>query len=61
MKKKTSLNIGLLGMGTIGTGVAQLLCEQRDFFLTKLAMDLNLAKVADKDWSKGKHLCEREL
>jgi len=43
------INIGLLGCGTIGTGVAKLLLEQRDLIASRLGAVLNLARVADLD------------
>ncbi len=43
------INIGLLGCGTVGTGVAKLLLEQRDLIASRLGAVLNLARVADLD------------
>lgn len=46
MKK---INIGLLGCGTIGTGVAKILIQNRDLIRARLGADLNLKYVADID------------
>ena len=43
------INIGLLGCGTVGTGVAKLLIENKDLLTARLGADLNLKWVADID------------
>jgi homoserine dehydrogenase len=43
------INIGLLGCGTVGTGVAKLLLEQRDLIASRLGAVLVLKRVADID------------
>jgi len=46
MKK---INIGLLGCGTVGTGVAKILIKNRDLIRFRVGADLNLKYVADID------------
>ena len=46
MKK---INVGLLGCGTVGTGVAKLLIESRQVIGARLGTTLNLKRVADID------------
>ncbi len=46
MKK---INIGLLGCGTVGTGVAKLLTGNKDLLTARVGADLNLKWVADLD------------
>jgi homoserine dehydrogenase len=46
MKK---INIGLLGCGTIGTGVAKILIQNKDLIRSRVGADLNLKYVADID------------
>jgi len=41
------INIGLIGFGTVGTGVVRLLTEQRELLARRLGTDLVLKKVAD--------------
>lgn len=41
--------MGLLGCGTVGTGVAKILLEKRDLITAKLGAGLNLKYVADID------------
>ncbi|MCP4626540.1 MAG: homoserine dehydrogenase [bacterium] len=49
MTKPSKINIGLLGCGTVGTGVAKLLIENRHLLAARLGTDLNLKWVADVD------------
>ena len=46
MKK---INVGLLGCGTIGTGVAKILIENKALLLSRVGAVLNLKYVADID------------
>jgi homoserine dehydrogenase len=43
------INIGLLGCGTVGTGVAKLLIENKDLLIARVGAALNLKSVADID------------
>jgi homoserine dehydrogenase len=43
------INVGLLGCGTVGTGVAKLLIESRQVIRARLGTNLNLKRVADID------------
>ncbi len=43
------IKVGLLGCGTVGTGVAKLLMENRDLIRARLGADLRLKYVADID------------
>jgi homoserine dehydrogenase len=45
----TTLQVGLLGFGTVGAGVARLLIDSADRIRDRLGMDLNLKYVADID------------
>ena len=44
-----TINIGLLGCGTVGTGVAKLLIENNPVIAARLGATLNLKRVADLD------------
>jgi homoserine dehydrogenase len=48
------INIGLLGCGTVGTGVAKLLLEQRELIAARLGATLNLKRVADLDLARDR-------
>ncbi|MEA3230623.1 MAG: homoserine dehydrogenase, partial [Thermodesulfobacteriota bacterium] len=43
------INIGLLGCGTVGTGVAKILLRNADLISARVGARLNLARVADID------------
>ena len=43
------INIGLLGFGTVGTGVAKLLIENKELLTTRVGAHLNLKWIADID------------
>ncbi len=51
MKK---LNIGLIGCGTVGTGVAKLICKRKSFIKEKFGCQLNLKTICDLVISKKK-------
>ena len=44
-----TINVGLLGCGTVGTGVAKLLMESRKLIASRLGANLHLKRVADID------------
>jgi homoserine dehydrogenase len=50
------VNIGILGLGTVGTGVARILLEQRDLLHTRSGLSFNLAAIAELDWTKERDL-----
>jgi len=43
------INIGLLGCGTVGTGVAKILLEKKDLISSRVGAELKLKYVADLD------------
>jgi homoserine dehydrogenase len=48
------INVGLLGCGTVGTGVARLLLNNRDLIAARLGAVLNLKRVADIDITRDR-------
>jgi homoserine dehydrogenase len=50
------VNIGILGLGTVGIGVARILLEQRDLLHTRSGLSFNLAAIAELDWTKERAL-----
>ncbi len=44
-----TINVGLLGCGTVGTGVAKILIKNRDLIFSRVGAFLNLKYVADID------------
>ena len=49
MINKSVVRIGLIGFGTVGSGVVEVLNRRKDFFRTKLGAKLELTKIADRD------------
>jgi len=49
MTKSARINVGLLGYGTVGAGVAKLLIENKQLLDARVGADLNLKWVADID------------
>jgi homoserine dehydrogenase len=44
-----TINVGLIGCGTVGTGVAKILIENKDLIFSRVGAILNLKYVADVD------------
>jgi homoserine dehydrogenase len=44
-----TINIGLLGAGTVGGGVVKILARKVDVFRERLGLDLRLMRIVDKD------------
>jgi len=53
MKK---INVGLLGCGTVGTGVAKILIENKELITSRIGAVLNLKSVADIDITSDRGL-----
>jgi len=50
------INVGLLGCGTVGTGVAKILIENKDVIRSRVGADLNLKYVADIEMQKDRRI-----
>ena len=48
------LRVGLLGLGTIGTGVAQLLLTHRDLLAQRLGKAVRLVRICDLDITRDR-------
>nr|MCU0585831.1 homoserine dehydrogenase [Desulfobacterales bacterium] len=48
------INVGLLGCGTVGTGVARLLLERQDLIAARLGARLLLRRAADLDTTRDR-------
>jgi homoserine dehydrogenase len=44
-----AMNVGLVGFGTVGSGVVQLLSQRADLLARRLGANLVLKRVADQD------------
>lgn len=54
--KDHQVNIGIIGLGTVGAGVARVLLEQRELLKTRSALTFNLKAISELDWSKDRGL-----
>ncbi|MDQ6998142.1 MAG: homoserine dehydrogenase [Mariprofundus sp.] len=52
----SEIRVGLLGLGTIGTGVARILIEQQELMSRRLGKTVRLVAVADRDISHDRGL-----
>ena len=50
------INIGLLGCGTVGTGVAKILIENKDLLASRVGASLSLKHVADIDIKRDRKI-----
>ena len=46
------INIGIMGVGNIGTGVARILLQERELLASRCGMRFNLKTVVDTDWER---------
>ena len=46
--------VGIIGFGTVGTGTAKILLENRDILSERLGFDIVLKKIADKDTARDR-------
>ncbi len=47
------INVGLVGYGVVGNGVAQILEEKKDLLRKKSGVEINLKKVYTRNWNKN--------
>ncbi|MCE5195487.1 MAG: homoserine dehydrogenase [Nitrospiraceae bacterium] len=48
------INVGIIGFGTVGTGTAKILIENKGIFSRKTGLDINLKRIADIDTKKDR-------
>ncbi len=46
---KKSVNVGLIGWGTVGTGVSKIILQKADLLTLRSGIEINLKKIADLD------------
>ena len=51
---RKSIQIGLLGLGTVGTGVARMLMENREILEARVGVPLTLKHIADIDLERDR-------
>lgn len=52
MKDKKIVKIGVVGFGTVGAGAVKILQERKEEIEKELIVDIQIAKIADKDWER---------
>ena len=50
------ISVGVLGLGTVGTGVARILLEQKELLTDRTGMEFQLKSIADVDWARERDL-----
>ena len=61
MGERVSINIGLIGLGVIGGGVARILSEKSDFITRQVGIPLVLKRVADLIESRKESLADPSI
>ncbi|KJR43467.1 Homoserine dehydrogenase [Candidatus Magnetoovum chiemensis] len=54
MFHKIMINVGIIGFGTVGSGTAKILVNNKDHIREKTGIDINLKKIADLDIEKDR-------
>ena len=54
--KNQQINIGIIGLGTVGTGVTRVLLEQRELLRTRTGITFNLKTIAEINWDRKRDL-----
>jgi homoserine dehydrogenase len=54
MPQRSSIKVGLIGLGTIGTGVAKLLQSNQELIRRRLGCGLELVRIADQDTKRDR-------
>lgn len=55
------VNIGILGLGTVGTGVAKILLTQQELLKTRSSLTFKLKSIADVNWNVKRDLNLKEI
>ena len=50
--RNQQVNVGIIGLGTVGTGVARVLLQQRELLETRTQVLFNLKAISELDWEK---------
>jgi len=55
-EKKTRINIGVIGFGTVGSGTVKVLWEQKAEIEKALGVNVEVVKIVDKDWVRARSI-----
>lgn len=56
MKKKSEIKIALIGLGTVGSGTAEILIKHADLISKKVGCQVRLVKVCDRNFAQANKL-----
>ncbi len=56
MTSKKSINVGIIGFGTVGTGTARILIENADIIRRRLGAPVALKAISDLDIKRDRHI-----
>ena len=56
MNKDRIVNIGIIGLGTVGTGVARVLLNQQALLKARTSLHFRLKTISELDWTKDREL-----
>jgi homoserine dehydrogenase len=59
MASKRSINVGIIGFGTVGTGTARILVENADIIRRRLGVPVALRKISDLDITRDRGISLR--
>ncbi|NLO39661.1 MAG: Gfo/Idh/MocA family oxidoreductase, partial [Ruminiclostridium sp.] len=54
--KNEQIHIGIIGLGTVGTGVARVLLQQRELLKTRSGITFNLKAISELDWTRERNI-----
>ncbi len=54
--KEQQVHIGIIGLGTVGTGVARVLLQQKELLKKRAMVSFNLKTIVELDWQKDRGL-----
>lgn len=54
--REQQVHVGILGLGTVGTGVARILLQQKELLKTRSTATFNLRTIAELDWQRDRGL-----
>jgi homoserine dehydrogenase len=54
--RNQQVNVGIIGLGTVGTGVARVLLQQRELLETRTHVLFNLKAISELDWEKERDI-----
>ena len=54
--REQQVHVGIIGLGTVGTGVARILLQQKDLLKARSMVTFHLKTIVELDWQKDRGL-----